>query len=495
MATPIPPNQSAWTSGELAQATGGRLEGTAERKHVGVTTDSRACDCKDGAGSVFVALRGENTDGHTFITAAIEKGATALVIEEGAQITLPEGVGVDVVNVKDTLVAFRDLACVQLSRWRDKGGRLVVVTGSSGKTTTKDMTRALLAVKGTVLATPGNLNNLIGVPAVLLTLTNSSYAVIEIGMSVPGEIKILAELLSPDVAIITNIGSAHAEGVGGIDGVEKEKGALFQALPETSWMVINADDKRVVRQARTSEAQALRVGRAFEATDYRVHEYESLGLRGSRFLLRTATGLKQIALPLHGEHIATDFALAYAAAETLARIPFEDAEIAQAINSLSITEGRATLRRASSGAIILDDSYNANPGSMEAAIRTASELAHKENRRLVVVLGEMKELGDLTEAAHERIGEVVGEVAAKVMISCGGAMTLAAKKAKTLGVSVLNGQSTMAASQLAVAMTEPGDLILVKGSRSVGTERVVEALVLGGAPEFPLIEAMGKEAP
>ena len=263
MATPLPSNHAEIGVAEAVAATRGTLvRGAGDRKARGFTTDSRAV----AAGGAFVALRGERSDGHDHLGKAIEAGAGLVVVERGRTPGhSPDGVAA--VEVDDTLVAWADLARVHLARWRSRrtDARVVAITGSAGKTTTKEITAALLRAQVEVHATAGNLNNRIGVPAVVLGLEpGHRVAVLEMGMSVPGEIALLGAIAVPDVAIVTNVGLAHAGGVGGsVADVAREKGALFAALGPAGVAVVNADDPQVMAQARDRHrGPAVTFGRA-----------------------------------------------------------------------------------------------------------------------------------------------------------------------------------------------------------------------------------------
>jgi len=491
MATPIPKNRLERTSAEIARAASGTLlRGDALRSHVGITTDSREAT----PGSMFVALRGERFDGHDFVSNAARTGATLLLAERGrvAARALP---AVDVVEVEDTLAAWGALARDHLVRWRRRtNGRVAAITGSAGKTTTKSLLTALVEVAGAdvgaTYATAGNLNNRIGLPATVFALEASHrFVVLEMGTNLPGEIAALAAIAVPDVAILTNVGLAHAERLGGTRaGVGHEKGALFEALPEAGCAVVNADDDEVERQVSRSRARHIvRFGRAPHA-HYRLLERTSPTAEGSRLVLRSPGGEIAVDFPLPGEAAALDFLAALAAAEYVVGRALAQGELVRALGHVSPGAGRAQVHRLASGATLIDDSYNANPASMAAAIELAAELARPEARRTVAILGEMRELGSASTEAHIALGDQLGRAGVRMAIGCGGAIDAALERAAGAGVQVLHAASTDEAAELALAHIRPGDVILVKGSRGVRTERIALALLaadgagtLGGA--------------
>ena len=476
MATPIPENHAAFTTASIAEATGGRVARGEGKSVLGVTTDSRAVV----RGGAFVALRGERSDGHAFLSDASRAGAHVVVVERGRA---PADLVADVVEVDDTLRAWGDLARAHLRAWRraSNGARVVAITGSAGKTTTKELCAAMLRTVGTCHATAGNLNNRIGLPAVALAIDDTArFAVLEAGMSLRGEIAALGSIGEPDVAVITNVGIAHAEGVGGTrDDVAREKGALFEAIREGGVAVVNADDDAATSQLpRSRGARVVSFGFASAAT-YRLAGRTSLGLRGSRLRITRRGESLDVDLPLIGEAAAIDFVAALAAAEAASGAPFDASELTGALArhaALGHGAGRGEVRRLGDGTLVIDDSYNANPASVRAALRSLAELGRAESRRTVAVLGEMKELGPTEAEEHDALGVAIAEAGIALVIGCGGLVDRTLDRAARAGVTVVKAQSTERAAEEAVARVCAGDVVLVKGSRSVGTERVVDAL-------------------
>ncbi len=472
MSTAIPSNAVAFTTGEVAAATRGTIvRGDAARSHVGATTDSRAV----GKGSIFVALRGEKFDGHAFVDGAVKGGSSLVIVERNRG----EAVGkdADVVEVADTLEAWGDLAHAHFLRWKSHGGRIVAITGSAGKTTTKELCAALLDRVADGHATRGNLNNRVGLPAVVLGLEEKhAFAVLEMGMSEPGEIARLTAIAPPDVSVVTNIGLAHAGGVGGTrEDVAREKGTIFEATSDKGTIVINADDPFVVEQAKRSRAKAVMFGRA-ERAIYRLIGRESLGAKGSRLDLERPAGSLVVDFPLVGEGPALDFVAALAAAEAVSGVTISTADLAAALAAIVLPSGRASVSRLADGTIVVDDSYNANPDSMRSAIESLAEIAACEGRRAVAVVGEMRELGAGAEAAHDKIGDVLAANKIALVIGCGGLADRALARAEAKGVPVRRAKDARGAAKLAVAEIGAGDVVLVKASRGVAAEVVVEAL-------------------
>jgi UDP-N-acetylmuramoyl-tripeptide--D-alanyl-D-alanine ligase len=493
MATPIPANAASLTVWSAAAATGGRVahvrgEGVAAR---GITSDSRAVS----RGCAFVALRGERHDGHDHVEAAIRDGAELIVVEKGRAAAAVASASADIVEVDDTLVAWGDLAGAHLRAWRRGRGDAGVfaITGSAGKTTTKELCAALLQAVGPCHATAGNLNNRVGVPAVAFGLQpHHRFAVFEVGMSVRGEIAALARLLEPDVAILTNVGVAHAGGVGGTRAdVAREKGELFAALPEHAVAVACFDDAAATGQLARSRARHARTFGTGDDADYRLLERTPAGASGARVRIRRRREVTEASvwLPLLGEAAAVDLTAALAAAESrVGAVPDHGHAGGRRPPRFrrGAGAGRMQARQLADGTLVLDDTYNANPQSVRAALRTLREVA--QGRRAVVVLGEMRELGPTAPSEHATLGDAIVLAGATLAVSCGGLADLAVQAAEQGGVRVARAVDADDAARVAVERIAPGDVVLVKASRSVGAERIVEALVRSRGGE---IEAAG----
>jgi UDP-N-acetylmuramoyl-tripeptide--D-alanyl-D-alanine ligase len=479
MATPIPTNYAELTAWAAAAAAGGsveRVRGEGARA-IGITSDSRAVP----KGGAFVALRGEVHDGHSFLADVARRGAALVVVERGKGAGVPEGP--DVVEVDDTLAAWGQIGAAHLRAWkrfrRSEPPCVVGITGSAGKTTTKELTAALLGAMAPCHKTAGNLNNRVGLPSVIFGLEPiHRFAVLEMGMSVPGEIAELCAVARPDVAAIVNVGVAHAEGVGGGRGdVAREKGAIFAALSPDGVAVANADDAASMGEiARTHAARVVTFGKA-DGADYRLVEREPLGEHGSRVVVTRPERKPPIEgiLPLVGEAAAVDFAAALAVAEAAGGWTLTTGVVADALSSLALPEGRAAVRTFDD-IVVLDDTYNANPASVRAAIATLAELAGTWSGRAVAVLGEMKELGARARDEHAAIGDALAEAGVALAIGCGGLASVTLERAAEKGVATVNAPDVATAAREAVAKVASGDVVLVKGSRSVGAEVVVAAL-------------------
>lgn len=474
MSTPIPANRARVDALEVATATGGHVvRNQGGRTATGIVTDSRVLT----PGNAFVALRGPTHDGHVYVDAAISAGAVLVVVERGRA---PADERADVVEVDDTLSALGALAHAHLVSWRaaQPSARVVAITGSAGKTTTKELCAALLRTAGLCHATRGNLNNRVGVPAVVFGIEpRHAFAVLELGMSQPGEIAALGALVQPDVAVVTNVGLAHAGGVGGsIADVAREKGDLFKSTRAGGVAVANAEDDSVMgelRRARCARTVTFGTG---PSADYRVEARRTLDDGRSIVTLRRP-GREPISvhLRLAGEAAAVDCAAAFAAAEAATEGPIQDEGARDALLDVGSIPGRMQVRRLQRGIRVLDDSYNANPTSVRASLATLSELAAA---RRVAVLGEMKEIGPAAEKEHEAMGAVVAAAGVELLVSCGGLSSRIAESAARLGVSVIVTSSAREAADAVLAAIQPNDTVLVKASRSVGAECVVEALVV-----------------
>lgn len=466
MSTTIPKNEAPFSLRDVARHTSGTKHGDAQT--VGVCTDTRAVAPRN----LFVALVGERFDAHDFLDVAVAAGASALVVSDAARVPA----GIPYVLVPDTLRALGDLARAHRDAW---GRTLVAITGSAGKTTTKNLTAAGLRAAGKrVLATEGNLNNRIGAPMTLFGLGEAhELAVIEIGTSERGEIARLAEICGPDVGVVTRVAVAHAAGLGSLEDVAYEKGALFRALPERATAIPNADDPQVLAASGGARCRVVRYGHA-EAAEVRVvSSVLSPAGTDARFVI---DGRERSAhLALVGETAASNAAAALAVAHVLG----VDVDAAlSGIAAHSAGPGRMCLREGRKGALVVDDAYNANPSSMEAAIRSGAAFAASRGGRLLLVLGDMKELGAAQLVEHQRIGRLAIDVGCAMLVAVGDAMRAAASEARQGGITVAETRDASTAADLARDLVAEKDVVVVKGSRSMGMERVVDALVAAEEP-------------
>jgi len=429
-----------------------------------VTTDSREVS----PGDLFVALPGERVDGADFVGEAFRKGALAAIVSEEGALRVPETVPAarPVFVVRSPVEALGDLAHAHRSRMRQIP--LVGITGSSGKTSTKEMLSGLLASGRNVLKNPGNRNNLIGMPLALLTLSGEhDVAVMEMGTNQPGEISRLASIAAPDIGIVTNIAPAHLQGLGSLEGVAREKGDLFRALPESGTAVVNATDLRVVREAGRCRARKIFFGVALNEFSGRILTMDD---RGMRIAVRTPSGEFASALPVTGEHHLMNALAATAAAYVLGMRP---PELAEGFSSFASAPGRFHSVPMRGGGLLLDDSYNANPASMEAAIRNLRIL--RGGRRSAAILGDMLELGEVSASSHFRIGHLLAGAGVDLLFTFGEEAAQIARGALEGGMDPERVAHTGDKGRLITMVMDAlrdGDVILVKGSRGMRLEEV-----------------------
>ena len=487
MATPIPRNTARFTLAEIASATAGAVvAGVAQSEVRGVAIDSRAVV----QGALFVGIRGATQDGAHFVPTAVAQGASALLLHADAP-TVPEVARID---VADTTRALGDLAAYHRARW---GGRVVAITGSAGKTTTKELTAAALAGTGArVLKTEGNLNNQFGAPMTLLCAdATHDLAVLELGTSGPGEIARLGEIARPDVAVVLLAALAHTAGLGSLAAIADEKASLFRALPEGGVAVVNADDPELMARCPKG-VKTLSFG-TVESADVRLLS-TTLRVDGTtaRVALRLPSGSEErvVQLRLLGQAAALDACAALASVIALCSPGQIEESLEAAIEGMArvpATPGRLACSATARGIIVCDDSYNANPRSMALSLETLAALARDSGGRGVAVLADMKELGIASVAEHARIGELAVKLGIDVLIGCGPEMAHATSSAARHAAGRLAQHPTrvahvmdpLAASALAPSLVRPRDVVLVKGSRAMAMERVVAALIekLGGA--------------
>ncbi|MBW2272044.1 MAG: UDP-N-acetylmuramoyl-tripeptide--D-alanyl-D-alanine ligase [Deltaproteobacteria bacterium] len=458
----------AFTTSEIVDWTGGELlAGDGGERFRGVSIDTRSI----AAGDLFIAIAGPNFDAHRFLDQALDAGAGGLVVEAGRGSLSAAARELPCVAVPDTTRALGDLARGHRSRF---AGPVVALTGSSGKTTTKEMCAAVLSVSAPCLKTEGNLNNDFGLPLTLLRReAEHRRVVVELGMNHRGEIARLAEIAQPDVAVLTNIGSAHIEHLGSTEEIAAEKGDLFAALDARGVAVANRDDPLVSEQAKRCRGRVLGYGRSPEA-DVRGEEVRYLDEGAYAFQLATASDRVEVEVAGLGE---TTVINALAAAATGVACGLELAEVARGLAAYRPPGGRMTRRELSGGATLIDDTYNANPQSMQAALESLARL--KGRGRATAVLGDMGELGDSGEAAHVATGARAGELGVDFLVALGKNASAYAKGARDAGMASARihlARDHAEAGRIARDLAGPEDWILVKGSRAARMERVVELL-------------------
>jgi UDP-N-acetylmuramoyl-tripeptide--D-alanyl-D-alanine ligase len=424
-----------------------------------ISTDSRTLK----PGELFVALAGENFDGHNFVESASTAGAAGAIVDSNWKGKTPGNFAL--IRAKDTLQAYQELAAnYRKSLTLD----VVAITGSNGKTSTKDFTAAVLARRFRVTKTEGNFNNHVGLPRTILEATSrDEVAVWEIGMNHPGEVAALAKLAAPDVAVITNIGVAHIEFMGSRERIAEEKGALAEAVGTQGTVILNADDPFTKGIAARTHAKVILAGTT--AGTIRSNEI-SQSDSGTDFTILEGAHRCRAHLPVPGLHMVQNALLAVATGRVFG-LSIEDC--ADGLVTAPLTKARLQIREIH-GVRFIDDSYNANPDSMRAALRTLVELDADGKR--IAVLGEMKELGSASELAHREVGETAATFRIDRLITIGDTAEVIAQGARAGGLEKTAAvRSTREAAELLGEIAEPGDLILVKGSRSARTEQVIEA--------------------
>ncbi|MBI5606405.1 MAG: UDP-N-acetylmuramoyl-tripeptide--D-alanyl-D-alanine ligase [Deltaproteobacteria bacterium] len=449
---------------ELITGISGRLiQGDLGRKAVGISTDTRTLR----PGDLFVALKGPRFDGHHYIPQAFEKGASAVLVSEPVKGLLPEQV---VIQVNDTLSALGDLSGL----WRRKFPvTLIGISGSNGKTTTKEMLAAILGQVGPTLKNPGNLNNTIGLPLSLFSLNEGHrFAVMEMGMNHLGEIARLCWIAKPSVGLLTNIGPAHLEGLGSLSMVAKAKGELFEALESDHLAVVNYDDPRIRDLAESCRAQKITFGLNPEA-EVRADQL-IVTPHGIRFQIFVKGEQAEILLPIQGEHNTSN---ALGAAATALALGLSLEKVRQGLEGFKPPEHRLEIKKGIKGAWLIDDTYNANPASLKAALKAFESL--KQGKRGGLVLGDMLELGDQTLEAHRELGRMIGEMGVEYLVTLGPFSLELLSEAlkgfrpprKTFGT-----QSQKEIIDYLVNLIQEGDHLLFKGSHGMDMEAVVRAL-------------------
>ena len=453
-----------FTVSEVAAAVGGRITGVVDTVVQGVSTDSRSVE----PGELFVPLRGERFDGHHFVDGALARGVRVIVAEQGSYDLGNLPAGTSCISVPDTLRALGDLAAFHRTRFSLP---VVAITGSNGKTTTKEMLATILACRGEGLKTAGNLNNLIGLPQMVFQLSERhNWAVLEMGMSEPGEIDRLAEIARPDLGVITNAAPAHLLSMGSVAAVAAAKGELFLRLRPGSSAIFNADDPLVAELPTPSGVSRTSFG--FAEADVRAEKIETLGRAGQAFVLSLPSGVIAVKMKVFGRHNIQNALAAATAAHLLGLGPDE---IRQGLESFSPVAKRLSPEELD-GILLIDDSYNANPASMRAALTTLAGL--KDTGRGIAVLGDMLELGESSPAAHEEIGRLAAQCVERLYL-LGNLADCVARGAAAGGLPVTSVVCARNHAEILDDLTSSlrtGDCILVKGSRGMRMETVAEGL-------------------
>jgi UDP-N-acetylmuramoyl-tripeptide--D-alanyl-D-alanine ligase len=449
-----------FTASRMAEVTGGTVIGNGAARITGVSTDSRSI----APGELFVPLVGPNFDGHAYIAQVAAKGVKVVLCRSTWAEGNPLPAGLTVVAVIDTLQALGDLAAAHRS---DYSPTVVGITGSNGKTTTKEILASILALTGPGLKTSGNLNNLIGLPRMLFQLQpEQGWAVLEMGMSEPGEIHRLAGIARPLVGIVTNVFPAHLESMRSVENVAKAKGELFLRLPPGGTAIYNADDPLVAALPTPPGVQRRSFG--LTAGEVTATDLITRGLDGMEFTLHLASGTIPVRFKGCGRHLLLNALAAAAAAEA---VGVEAETIRIGLEQFLPGDRRFQVERIGSLTLI-NDSYNANPASMEAALTTLEQV--KGAGRLFAALGDMLELGAESARLHGEIGELAGRVAWRLYLQ-GEMSSVVAAGARRGGLhpdAILAGMTHEEIAADILAQAGPGDLVLVKGSRGMQMERV-----------------------
>jgi UDP-N-acetylmuramoyl-tripeptide--D-alanyl-D-alanine ligase len=427
-------------------------------------TDSRSLR----PGDLFVALKGPRFDGHAYVSEVLERGAAGAIVERGVE----RGTGTGVIEVADTLRALQDLAhALRLAAET----RVIAITGSAGKTTTKEAIAEMLATRYRVVRNKGNLNNHIGLPLSLMQLrTRPDVAVMELGMNHAGEISRLVEIAEPDVRVWTNVGDAHLGFFASADSIADAKAEILERATASTLLVCNADDARVMARARTFPGRTVTFGTAATAT-VRATAIEDLGIDGMRAQVTTPKGELPFETPLLGRGNLANV-LAAAAVALDAGLPLSD--IGAVAARLRPADRRGAVNRLGGGVTLIDDSYNSSP----TALRRALEVVGHETRceRKVAVLGEMLELGDHATGLHEECGRAAAAAGLNLLYAVGGgparALADAAIAAGMPAASVRYFAQSAEAVAPVLAQVRRGDLVLVKGSRGTRTDLVADRL-------------------
>ncbi|HEX5216514.1 MAG TPA: UDP-N-acetylmuramoyl-tripeptide--D-alanyl-D-alanine ligase [Vicinamibacterales bacterium] len=466
------------TAGFVAEATTGRLvAGTAGEIFGSVSTDTRTLD----ADALFIALEGERFNGHDFLDVALERGATGLLIAENQasrrrgnkDASNPMHRQVSVIVVDDTLRALQSLARAVR---RHSGAQVVAITGSAGKTTTKEVTAELLEARFTVFRNRGNLNNHIGLPLSLLELRQGpDLAVVELGMNHAGEIRTLVGIAEPEVRVWINVGDAHIGQFGSREKIAAAKAEILDGAGPETLIVANADDALVMRHVAGAAGRIVTFGESAKA-DVRATKVVDRGFEGTTADVVTPAGPVSLTVPLAGRAQLGNVLAAIAVATAF---HVDLAEIAERVAALRPVARRGALSSLPRGVRVVDDSYNASPAAVQAMLATLASTPTTGRR--IAVLGEMLELGDASRDLHEACGRAAAAAGISELVVIGGAATLG-----TLAGAILGGMhgahirqfpTSADAAPVVASLVQPGDLVLVKGSRGTRTDIVADRLL------------------
>jgi UDP-N-acetylmuramoyl-tripeptide--D-alanyl-D-alanine ligase len=461
---------AGWVARAIEPAGGALVGGDADREFSGVSIDTRTLT----PGDLFVAIRGERFDGIEFAQAAIERGAAGVVLPRGHGISIaPPAV---VIEVDDAILALQALG--RRVR-RESGAKVVAITGSAGKTTTKEVASELLSTRYRVVRNRGNLNNHIGVPLSLVELRHRpDVAVIELGMNHAGEISTLVRIAEPDVRVWTNVAEAHLGFFDSVDRIADAKAEIFDGASRETLLVANADDDRIVARLPKFSGRTMTFG-IDRPADIRATAVDDRGIDGTSAHVTTPRGSIDLETPLIGRGNLANLLAATAVAVEF-DVPLS--AIAPTAATLRPAAHRGEIVRLRTGVTVIDDSYNANPTAMKRALAVLAGSTGAARR--VAVLGEMLELGSSSRGLHEEVGRASASSGVDLLIAVGGdsaaALASAAIAAGLPARRVHHVRTSEEAAELGTRLVATGDLVLVKGSRGIGTDRVVERLKAAG---------------
>jgi UDP-N-acetylmuramoyl-tripeptide--D-alanyl-D-alanine ligase len=458
----------------LVQATGGELlTGDIATVVTDLVVDSRSVT----PGCVFVAVVGENSDGHDFATAAIESGARAVIVTRPSMELAPaldaaKAADAAVIRVDDAIASVQDIAAWHRSRLRCA---VVGITGSTGKTTTKDFLANAFPADTVVVSTQGNRNNELGVPLTVLSAGGDcDVLIVEMGMRGPGQIARLTQIAKPTVGLVTNVGTSHIELLGTQDSIASAKGELVRAVPEDGAVFLNGDDAYTDSLALSATAPVTRYGMGHK-NEVRAESVELDADSVATFTLLAPSGEASMKLPVPGRHNVYN---ALAAAAVALHLGVPAATVAEGISHAKLTAMRMEIVETARGVTVVNDAYNANPTSMRAAIDTLARMSVSGKK--IAVLGDMLELGSLSELAHFGVGEEVAKLDIDVLVTVGESAVRIADGARAEGMPAerIRPCGTVAeAIEVLDDVIEIGDVVLVKASRAMGFEAVVEGIV------------------
>lgn len=446
-----------FTIEQIKEATGAVPKKTAATTFSGIVTDTRQIS----AGCLFVALKGERFDGHAFAAKAVEAGAAGVLASEKIA-----DVDATVLEVSDTLLAYQDLARAYRKRFSIP---IVAITGSNGKTTTKDLTSAALSGRWNVLKTEANFNNEIGLPLTLLGLeAKHQAAVVEMGMRGFGQIEALAKIAQPTIGIVTNVGETHMELLGSLENIAKAKAELVEMIEPSGTVILNADNAFVLQMREKAKAKVVTFG-IDSMADVMAKDIHTVG-NSMEFSCSYGKTIEKFVLPMVGRHniynglaaITTGFVLGLSAEE-----------IQQGLDGFEATKMRFEYKKVKEYHVI-NDAYNASPMSMTAAIETLAEVA---KGRKIAVMGDMLELGNVSKTAHEQVGRELAAKGVDALLTRGEMGKYIAEAAKAAGLlSVYSCDSHADAAKVLQKILQPGDTILFKGSRGMQMEKIIDLL-------------------